>query len=826
MLQAGGAKASENALHQEIAGETLTLEELSIGYNGLVTYTKAMPLTVTLANAGADVSGVLAVNLYANQRQYDRYELPLTLAGGTRRQVTLTLRLSSRQDTFTVEFISEGQTLCAKNVSSARVLNPETLLVGVLSPEPASLSYLNIGKDDDELRRDESWQTVALTKESFPESETLLQSFGLLIVDGFDATALSAKQLTALDSWLRAGGVLVLGGGAQAAAVYPAFSAYTGLTPGQVRQVPDITGALAAFVGVSEESLGEATLVNAVQGSEEALVSSGEDGLLYRARVGNGIVYTAAFEWGAKPLSSWKLMHTLLQRLLLKDCPATYQSLLNLSRYSQDDTDWSMNDAVRSIRVENNASAVPMLALAVGYLLLGGIGGYLLLKKLDKREWLWGLFPALTAICVAGIALLGRAGGFSQPMAVTFTHYNLDAGGSAKTYAALSTSDGAEHCISSPDGDVLLSSTDYSSYYSSYYGEDDTAGQRKIPTQLRYRFLLGENQAVSLPFDAPWTVKSVIIKGSKQARLPDIQAVLWPEADGLHGRIENRSDFPLREGVVLTSMGFCSIPDLRPGEKAEFALIEDPQSKQTFFSDGMLLPELTDNSCYSLVYAYLYPESSSGARRNLSAQEQAARSAKQNLLISAFSDESGASYSSGGSFFRYIAFQDELTPAVLCLDGQEIARSAQRSMVSLAVDYTPVGPDGSAYYTPGLVVPTVAEVGAVPRDTGAAAPSGYKTYRLEETPAFCFTLAQDENLEISFLRLSSQYYGSYVEAYLYNWENGQWEAMEDSGEMTGAQAAPYFRNGQLFVHYRAPVSGGETYSEVLVPSLEIRGRVK
>lgn len=821
LLQVGGAKASEHALHQEISSDTLTLEDLSIGYNGLVTYTKAMPLTVTLSNTGADISGILAVNLYANQRQYDRYELPLTLAGGTRRQVTLTPRLSSRQDTFTVEFIKEGQTVCSKNLSPLRVINPETLLVGILSPDPAALSYLNIDKDNDELRRDEKWQTVALTKESFPESETLLHSFGLLVIDGFDASSLSAKQLSALDGWLREGGVLVLGGGAQAATVYPAFSAYTGLTPGQVAQAPDITGTLADFLGVTEEPLGKETLLNALPAAD-ALVSSGENGLLHRSQVGNGMIYIAAFEWGAKPLSSWPLMHTLLQRLLLKDCPEAYQSLLNLDRYAQNDTDWSMNEAARSIRVKNTASAVPMLVLAVVYLLVGGVGGYLLLKKLDKREWLWGLFPALTVACVVGIALLGRTGGFSQPIAVTFAHYNLDAGEGVKTYAALSTSDGAEHRISSPDGDVLPSNTDYFGYYS-YYDDDDSANQKRIPTELRYRFLLGENQAVSLPFGAPWTVKSIIIKG-RQPKLPDIQATLWPEADGLHGRIENRSDFPLREGVVLTSMGFCSIPDLQPGEKTEFALIEPPREKQTSFTDGALLPQLMDNSYYSMVYAYLYPESGARSQQKLSPPEEAERETKRSLLISAFSGDS--IYADGNSFFRFVAFQDELKPAALYLDGQEITRSASRSMVSMAVPYTPVGPDGWAYYTPGLLTPTVAEPGPVPKDTAVAIPGGYKTYRLEEKPTFCFTLPQGADLAVSSLRFLSQYYGAYVDIGLYNWERGMWDTIEDGAEMTGAQATPYFRDGQLFVQYRAPAGSGEGYSEVLAPSLEIRGRLK
>ena len=47
---------------------SVKLTGVSIGYNGLMTYSRPMPVRATLENGGADRSGVLAVNVYVSAR--------------------------------------------------------------------------------------------------------------------------------------------------------------------------------------------------------------------------------------------------------------------------------------------------------------------------------------------------------------------------------------------------------------------------------------------------------------------------------------------------------------------------------------------------------------------------------------------------------------------------------------------------------------------------------------------------------------------------------------------------------------------------------------
>ena len=78
-------------------GEADILVSADIGYDGLVTYLSTMPLRVTLENGGGDAELVVAVNVNRTELEYDRYEYPITLAGGAKMQLVLPLRINYKQ---------------------------------------------------------------------------------------------------------------------------------------------------------------------------------------------------------------------------------------------------------------------------------------------------------------------------------------------------------------------------------------------------------------------------------------------------------------------------------------------------------------------------------------------------------------------------------------------------------------------------------------------------------------------------------------------------------------------------------------------------------
>ncbi|MBQ7520641.1 MAG: hypothetical protein IJU12_09990, partial [Clostridia bacterium] len=206
--------------------------EAELGYENTVTYIRAMPLRVVLKNDGADEDLTVAVNVSRNDRQYDRYEYPVFLAGGAEMRLTLPINITYKQAAFTVEALSGGEAVASVSVKPQKTVSPDTLLVGLLSSQPQSMRYLNINPSSDALMRGETWQTLALDAATFPDTVELLRAFPILAIEDFDLSTLSDRQRTAFDQWLRQGGIVLAGGGSSGISTFRGLMAYTGILTG------------------------------------------------------------------------------------------------------------------------------------------------------------------------------------------------------------------------------------------------------------------------------------------------------------------------------------------------------------------------------------------------------------------------------------------------------------------------------------------------------------------------------------------------------------------------------------------------------------------
>ena len=154
------------------------------GYDGAVTYLSAMPLRVTLKNDGADAELTVAIDVDRSSSEYDTYEYPVSLASGAEKQLMIPITLNYKQKSYTVRVTGKDGLIASVPITLKKVLAPSTMLVGVLSDSPQTLSYLNIGTANDQLMRGEVWQTITLTQDTFPDSYELMRAFSFLAVDG------------------------------------------------------------------------------------------------------------------------------------------------------------------------------------------------------------------------------------------------------------------------------------------------------------------------------------------------------------------------------------------------------------------------------------------------------------------------------------------------------------------------------------------------------------------------------------------------------------------------------------------------------------------
>ena len=194
---------------------------VTFGAAGYVAKDKEMPVTLDIFAAEKDFTGVMKVTLPGENGKGIAYQSAVKCKAGEKEKIVLNVPQLGNpsaicfeiMDSFGVTELSEDVSFSdAKNRNGAFSEQAENL-IGVLSGQSKELSYLNslkIGEESDE----ESVKVVCYSKNSFPQTEEEFQGLDGMIIDSFDTKSLSGKQKSALKSWLKSGGKLLIAGAA------------------------------------------------------------------------------------------------------------------------------------------------------------------------------------------------------------------------------------------------------------------------------------------------------------------------------------------------------------------------------------------------------------------------------------------------------------------------------------------------------------------------------------------------------------------------------------------------------------------------------------
>lgn len=807
--------------------------EASMGYDGAITYVRKLPVRVNIVNHGTDANGKLIIDVNRSDTEFDRYELPVSIAGGASMQLTIPVVLTQRQKEYTVSWAEDENVLAQAAFKPATVISPSVLIVGTLSKDAQQLSYLTISKGDDPLSRAEYWTTVALDADTFPTDLESLRFFDILAIDGFDMSALSDAQSQALDEWIKDGGIVLLGGGANASASFPYFSAYTGITAGALEDGGDFSQELLEYFGLSAQPLGQSVMITPLHGASGAAVAAQR--LVDATQVGEGYVFTAAFALGEKPLNSWLGKNAIWQRTLLTCAGSRYRSIVSdrMNGSYNTSTPYVNSTITGSLGVENSdGMALPMVVIGL-FVVLAGFGGYLVLKKLDRREWMWLSVPLLAVAASLILWALSGVLPLREPIAVHYTMLNVDSDGSTDGYTAVTVSKSSRSAmtVGIEEGTLDVPSTIY------YYASNDTKEQ-EAAAKLRYTYTYGSNETITFPETWSWGENTLIVRDAAYADVSAVKGECGWDGESLVFTITNGSDIALEKGVILTDYGFVSVPALLPGQTANVTMSPDPDAAQNatrtraeIIRDGVLLSEtdLRNYSYYDFVDIYANVDD-----ENLPSDELNALLSRRYLIMDHYNSTSGES--SGA--FLYFTFSDELDALELTIDGQPVVRTAQQGLLCVLLSYNPISSDGTARFLKGSFPSYTATIGGdgKPIVGEGLGQNQYQYFSLSSKPTFAFDMsALPQGLTLTSFDISSKYaYYSYKIS-LYNGSTGKWDefklcTLDRNGNMesttnTLSQLENYLNDGYLFAQFEA-YGNTESYADVNSPVLTLEGSVK
>ena len=812
------AQAAAEQARQEAGDGTLDME-VEVGFNGLMTYGKTMPVRVRIRNFGEDFEGTLGMNAYISTKEYDRYEKTVFVPAGSERQFELAIAVYTRQERFTAELMREGETVCTADGVPDKTVNPGAMLIGVLSTRPQNLNNLNIDRENDVLGRYEMWQTVPLTADTFPEDASLLGSFGMLVIDDIDPASLSGKQQEVLDSWLRSGRVLICGGGAYAARNTAFFSRYTGLRLEGITSSDSVAEGLEKTIGRTAGSRAQNTALAEYSGAE-ALGSDAEGrGLIWRTTFGGGRIYTAAFETGDPRLNSESLMHYFWQQLLVNQDQEVYNTLV----YSGSDN--------YSAATVTGGYAIPVAAkshLPAGMLIVAGVLVFscvmwAVLKKRDRRQWMWLILPLAAAAAAAGILLLSAGAETNRPLAVIADNLVQDGTGSVRDYCGISVAvpSFGRHRYSVDDESLRMQIYDYVDY-----DEEEEDDKNRVPDTLRTCYTSGGESSLTAESRTPWEQINLMARKSAQMQ-GQITGMVWMEEDGLHGEVVNGTDTRFQAGRIVTTYGYVSVPALAPGEKADFALsrktMADPDNP--VYEDGGLYAD--HPGLYSVVISAVGYNNPAA----LPAQEARDRELASSMINGAADilRQGQGNWSYGAyesALFLYAAKPENASESVLKVDGIPVEQKTGLAVLTAELPFAAVGRTGVVFRSAGMDMPERVETDDSRMPTDKRVQNSKQTYyhTLSEDPTFLFVLDGMEGVKVERLQVVvDAYYSRQARAYALNTETHEWdeikldEDISDPGRYLDSE-------GKLYLQFRDNTS--DMYADIPTPLINLEGRLE
>ena len=365
------------------------------------------PLQVEVTNQGKDLQGDLRVTPNDNRPELNTmdYVSSAVLPQGSTKGFNFYIHVQDSLTSVTIELIS-GDKVLAKQTLDLTSLSNNQLMIGLLDRSEEGLTSLSGLKQA-------NWLAPILTtvkNEDLPEKAELLKLFDVLVMDDTNLK-LTKEQATALTHWVSRGGTLVVGGGSGWQKVLPNLPpelqavTVSGLENKTLSALPR-----SLSEPISEAIAGPVRIANLQSSKGKPLFSEQGQPLAVKYPFGEGKVLYLAFDPAIEPMSNWTGTKVLWQDLLADEKSKLADTSVS-GKFGgpvfqgQSNNMNGMANALGNIEDMALPSLKTMAWMIGPFLLLAGLVNYLVLKKLDKREWTWITVPSLALVFVLIIYL-------------------------------------------------------------------------------------------------------------------------------------------------------------------------------------------------------------------------------------------------------------------------------------------------------------------------------------------------------------------------------------------------------------------------------------
>ena len=426
-------------------------------------------------------------------------------------------------------------------------------IAGIISERPQSVQFLaGVSSDNGSTEL----VTALISPTSLPSSMTLLESLSYLYIDGAAASQLSTAQVKGINDWVRAGGILILGGIEPNAGQVGGFLKENPVIPSIVLDQPPTL--LATYAGSAPLRTSESLLYGTLAKGAQLLVGTASNVLVAEKQMGRGKVVYTGFDASAPDFLSWsgyaQFWDTLLHELrsqVLKSTPNLFGN----------NGVWGLYQAAEQFPQIYSPPLWIWETVFGFYVFVVGPVLYFLLRRRRKNELAWMYLPAISFVIAAGIYLFGvieRPKGILTQSVGIVDLYDKQLAQITGVEALMSPQARSYSIQALPDAWAVPMSE-----------------QQSNPNQMQTtNFFSGQSGTISFNRVGAWGGKFILTTQLTQG-FGDVHGVLYQQGNSLAGYVTNHSRMDFNDSAMVTNHQVIDLGPLKKGQSINISAIID-----------------------------------------------------------------------------------------------------------------------------------------------------------------------------------------------------------------------------------------------------------
>jgi hypothetical protein len=520
---------------------TMTARVLLQGHARLGSW---IAIEVRLQNNGPAITGEL--RLQGGTQGGTRYSIAVDLPSPSDKTWILHAQPPSFGQQLEV-VLASGSNVILRQKVAVTIHDANQLIVGVVADNPPGIvGSLSLPAVQDQ----QPAVVVPLGVADLPSRIEAWSAIDRLVWQDVDASTLGADQLAALRGWLALGGRLVIVGGTGGTGALGGFP--DDILPYRPTSTVDVAaGSLSNLLGALPK---DATDVPAMAGElsrGRAIATSGDRVIAAEADYGSGAVTIL----GIDPTVGWIGTSNAVRSLWPNLIPPRSEGSVGIV------DDGQIVQAVINLPSLALPPLGGLLLILIAYIALIGPLNYVVLRRIDRREWAWITMPVLIIGFAAGAYAFGSA---LRGSSIIVNEVGIVRGapdateGSAQVYLGVFSPARGIYQVAVPGGALLSSPISGDVFSGSGASLDVLQGDPPGASHVR---------DLAVGFGSLRTIRA-----ESAAAVPKIHAELKLANDVLTGFVRNDSAVLLERAAVVLGSNVVVLGDLAPGAQAPVSL--------------------------------------------------------------------------------------------------------------------------------------------------------------------------------------------------------------------------------------------------------------